>query len=186
MQGKLAGECDWGDDTGICSHPRPILCTRVPRLAAPHATADISDMYTKLSASRAYVYAVARACDQGNVSRQVRAGSGMAPGWLGVHTCTSELPVTCELDKGSQAWRADAMPTGLRWRYFVLVRPGCGGRDGSAAMSRTWLGIIILCRSLVPLAPSHRGFPSLTSIREETGISTVSSHPIHPHRLCAT
>lgn len=30
-------------------------------------------MYTKLSASRAYVYAVARACDAGNVSRQVRA-----------------------------------------------------------------------------------------------------------------
>ena len=28
-------------------------------------------MYTKLSASRAYVYAVARACDAGNVSRQV-------------------------------------------------------------------------------------------------------------------
>jgi isovaleryl-CoA dehydrogenase len=31
------------------------------------------DMYTKLSASRAYVYAVARACDAGNVSRQVRS-----------------------------------------------------------------------------------------------------------------
>lgn len=28
-------------------------------------------MYTKLSASRAYTYAVARACDAGNVSRQV-------------------------------------------------------------------------------------------------------------------
>ena len=32
----------------------------------------LADMYTKLSASRAYVYAVARACDAGNVSRQVR------------------------------------------------------------------------------------------------------------------
>ena len=32
----------------------------------------MKDMYTKLSASRAYVYAVARACDAGNVSRQVR------------------------------------------------------------------------------------------------------------------
>lgn len=31
-------------------------------------------MYTKLSASRAYVYAVARACDGGNVSRQVCLG----------------------------------------------------------------------------------------------------------------
>jgi isovaleryl-CoA dehydrogenase len=30
-------------------------------------------MYTKLSAARAYVYAVARACDAGNTSRQVSA-----------------------------------------------------------------------------------------------------------------
>jgi alkylation response protein AidB-like acyl-CoA dehydrogenase len=56
--------------------------TRVPRVATPHATADISDMYTKLSASRAYVYAVARACDQGNVSRQVRGGFWMVREWL--------------------------------------------------------------------------------------------------------
>ncbi|GFZ44779.1 hypothetical protein JCM24511_02505 [Saitozyma sp. JCM 24511] len=35
----------------------------------------LADMYTKLSASRAYVYAVARACDQGNVSRQDCAGA---------------------------------------------------------------------------------------------------------------
>lgn len=28
-------------------------------------------MYTKLNASRAYVYVVARACDQGKVSRRV-------------------------------------------------------------------------------------------------------------------
>lgn len=32
-------------------------------------------MYTKLSASRAYTYAVARACDRGEVSRQDCAGS---------------------------------------------------------------------------------------------------------------
>lgn len=35
------------------------------------AGSTFADMYTKLSASRAYVYAVARACDLGNVSRQV-------------------------------------------------------------------------------------------------------------------
>ncbi|KAK1921324.1 acyl-CoA dehydrogenase/oxidase [Papiliotrema laurentii] len=35
----------------------------------------LADMYTKLSASRAYVYAVARACDAGNVSRQDCAGA---------------------------------------------------------------------------------------------------------------
>lgn len=28
-------------------------------------------MYTKLNASRSYVYAVARACDQGQISRKV-------------------------------------------------------------------------------------------------------------------
>ena len=32
-------------------------------------------MYTKLSASRAYVYAVARGCDSGNISRQDCAGA---------------------------------------------------------------------------------------------------------------
>lgn len=31
----------------------------------------IADMYTKMNASRAYVYAVARACDAGKVSRKV-------------------------------------------------------------------------------------------------------------------
>jgi isovaleryl-CoA dehydrogenase len=35
----------------------------------------IADMYTKLGASRAYVYAVARACDKGQVSRRDCAGS---------------------------------------------------------------------------------------------------------------
>lgn len=35
-------------------------------------TGKIADMYTKLEASRAYVYAVARACDNGHVSRRVR------------------------------------------------------------------------------------------------------------------
>lgn len=30
-------------------------------------------MYTRLNASRSYVYAVARACDQGRISRKVRS-----------------------------------------------------------------------------------------------------------------
>lgn len=34
----------------------------------------LADMYTELSASRSYLYAVARACDQGNVSRKDAAG----------------------------------------------------------------------------------------------------------------
>ena len=33
----------------------------------------IADMYTKLNASRSYVYAVARACDQGRISHKVSA-----------------------------------------------------------------------------------------------------------------
>ena len=33
----------------------------------------IADMYTSMNASRSYVYAVARACDAGHVSRRVRA-----------------------------------------------------------------------------------------------------------------
>ncbi|KAF8493299.1 acyl-CoA dehydrogenase NM domain-like protein [Russula emetica] len=35
----------------------------------------IADMYTKLNASRSYVYAVARACDQGRISRKDCAGA---------------------------------------------------------------------------------------------------------------
>jgi len=53
MQGKLAG----------------MSCITV---VLAQRTLMMKDMYTKLSASRAYVYAVARACDAGNVSRQVR------------------------------------------------------------------------------------------------------------------
>lgn len=34
--------------------------------------AKIADMYTKINASRSYVYAVARACDRGHISRRVR------------------------------------------------------------------------------------------------------------------
>ena len=36
------------------------------------APGKIADMYTKMNASRSYVYAVARACDAGQVSRRVR------------------------------------------------------------------------------------------------------------------
>jgi isovaleryl-CoA dehydrogenase len=32
---------------------------------------QFKDMYTKLNSSRAYVYAVARACDKGEISRRV-------------------------------------------------------------------------------------------------------------------
>ena len=35
----------------------------------------LADMYTKLNASRAYVYAVGKACDQGNISNKDCAGA---------------------------------------------------------------------------------------------------------------
>lgn len=41
---------------------------------AHFVVAKIADMYTKLNASRSYVYAVARACDRGKISRRVSAG----------------------------------------------------------------------------------------------------------------
>jgi isovaleryl-CoA dehydrogenase len=47
-------------------------------------------MYTKLSASRAYVYAVARACDAGNVSRQVSGKSLIYP-----HAGTDSVAQDC-------------------------------------------------------------------------------------------
>jgi isovaleryl-CoA dehydrogenase len=37
--------------------------------------AKIADMYTAMNSARAYVYAVARACDQGRITRQDAAGS---------------------------------------------------------------------------------------------------------------
>ena len=36
-----------------------------------HSLGKIADMYTSINASRTYVYAVARACDRGQISRRV-------------------------------------------------------------------------------------------------------------------
>jgi isovaleryl-CoA dehydrogenase len=65
MQGKLAGE---------------LFRASVTDCGGLKGGADVADMYTKLSASRAYTYAVARACDAGNVSRQV--GPFNSPYWI--------------------------------------------------------------------------------------------------------
>jgi isovaleryl-CoA dehydrogenase len=58
MQGKIAGK------RGSRERERQ-----------PPSLLTILDMYTKLSASRAYVYAVARAADAGKVSREDCAGA---------------------------------------------------------------------------------------------------------------
>ena len=47
-------------------------------------------MYTKLNASRAYVYAVAKACDEGKVSRRVRASFIVTVFACGSLLCSSQ------------------------------------------------------------------------------------------------
>lgn len=51
----------------------------------------IADMYTKLNASRAYVYAVARACDQGHVSRRDCAGAILYSSDRAVEVCSEAM-----------------------------------------------------------------------------------------------
>ena len=58
IQGKIAGNV---------SHPQMSL----------HEAHHPLDMYTKLNASRSYVYAVGRACDKGQISRRVRSPQAM-------------------------------------------------------------------------------------------------------------
>ena len=50
----------------------------------------IADMYTKLNASRSYVYAVAKACDEGKVSRRVRASFIVTVFACGSLLCSSQ------------------------------------------------------------------------------------------------
>lgn len=69
--------------------------------------AKIADMYTKLNASRSYVYAVARACDQGKISRRVCIC------WI------FEIPQTPI--KGNEAFIADLL-VGLRGCNSVFYR----------------------------------------------------------------
>ena len=47
-------------------------------------------MYTKLNASRSYVYAVAKACDEGKVSRRVRASVIVTAFACGSLLCSSQ------------------------------------------------------------------------------------------------
>lgn len=95
------------------SHMR--LCP-LTRAVSP---AKIADMYTKLNASRSYVYAVAKACDQGKVSRRVSAN-------LFPHG----VPEIAEHQSS----------VGLRRGHPVLVRQSGGSCSRCHAMSgRKWL-----------------------------------------------
>lgn len=75
--------------------------------------AKVADMYTKLNASRSYVYAVARACDKGKVSRRVSC-------WL--HHCETDERIN--------------NPLGLCWSDPVLDGEGSRGRARRHAMPR--------------------------------------------------
>jgi len=56
----------------------------------------VADMYTKLMASRAYVYAVARACDRGEVSNKVRTVTAISDSDFATSTLTRlhDTPLT--------------------------------------------------------------------------------------------
>jgi isovaleryl-CoA dehydrogenase len=98
------------------------------RRGAPNApeliylrAAKIADMYTKLNASRSYVYAVARACDKGDISRRVRAKSKLLRPNTIINTFVTNSGLPCK---------------GLCRCHTVRDRQGRGSRFGRHAMFR--------------------------------------------------
>ena len=80
----------------------------------------LADMYTKLSASRSYVYAVGRACDKGQISNKDCAG---------VILYSAERATECALDAiqclGGNGYIND-YPTGRILRDAKLYEIGAG------------------------------------------------------------
>ncbi|HEY3032622.1 MAG TPA: acyl-CoA dehydrogenase family protein, partial [Bradyrhizobium sp.] len=80
----------------------------------------IADMYTTMNASRAYVYAVARACDRGEITREDAAGAILY---------ASEKATQCALDAiqllGGNGYIND-YPTGRLLRDAKLYEIGAG------------------------------------------------------------
>lgn len=64
----------FGQPVGTFQLMQGRVLNRLFSLILNSAVAKIADMYTKLNASRSYVYSVARACDRGRVSRRVSNG----------------------------------------------------------------------------------------------------------------
>lgn len=85
-------------------------------------------MYSKLSAARAYVYAVARACDAGEVSRRVSVNS--------FYISRNEIE-----QKDSYGYLTLlAHCAGLCRSYFVRLRPSSRGNNrGNAMPRRQWV-----------------------------------------------
>ncbi|KAH9818743.1 acyl-CoA dehydrogenase/oxidase [Melampsora americana] len=83
----------------------------------------IADMYTKISASRSYVYSVAKACDEGKISRRDCAG---------VILYTSDRALEVAIDAmqmlGGNGYIND-YPTGRIFRDSQLYRVGAGTQE---------------------------------------------------------
>jgi len=82
--------------------------------------AKLADMYTGLSACRAYVYAVARACDRGRASRKDAAGAILMAAEKA--TWMAGQAIQC---LGGMGYVNDS-PTGRLWRDAKLYEIGAG------------------------------------------------------------
>ncbi|EGG05964.1 uncharacterized protein MELLADRAFT_52672 [Melampsora larici-populina 98AG31] len=83
----------------------------------------IADMYTKISASRSYVYAVARACDQGKVSRRDCAGVILYTSDRALEVATDAMQML-----GGNGY-INEYPTGRIFRDAQLYRVGAGTQE---------------------------------------------------------
>jgi isovaleryl-CoA dehydrogenase len=82
--------------------------------------AKLADMYTALNAARAYVYAVARACDRGRTTRKDAAAAILFASeratWMGLEAIQA---------LGGNGYIND-YPTGRLWRDAKLYEIGAG------------------------------------------------------------
>ncbi|EFP91308.1 isovaleryl-CoA dehydrogenase [Puccinia graminis f. sp. tritici CRL 75-36-700-3] len=83
----------------------------------------IADMYTKLNASRSYVYAVGRACDLGKVSRRDCAGAILYSSDRALEVATDAMQML-----GGNGYIND-YPTGRIFRDAQLYRVGAGTQE---------------------------------------------------------
>jgi isovaleryl-CoA dehydrogenase len=90
--------------------------------------AKLADMYTTLSACRAYVYAVARACDAGRITRKDAAGA-----ILYAAECATRMALEAIQALGGMGYVNDA-PTGRLLRDAKLYEIGAGTSE-----IRRWL-----------------------------------------------
>lgn len=83
----------------------------------------IADMYTKLNASKSYVYAVARACDLGKISRRDCAGAILYSSDRALEVATDAMQML-----GGNGYIND-YPTGRIFRDAQLYRVGAGTQE---------------------------------------------------------